>query len=144
MTLIYDYDGANVTLEEAKRIINEIVNESDDTTIENFWMVELSSVVLRENDRKILDRMYDYKNSNDAELLRRYSNLLKFVIRKILKKNWRRLLNNNIVEKYLEYDDVRFNSDIKKVYLENDICQDNLSGICQTKEVIEVIDQPVA
>ena len=105
MTTIYNYYLKNVTLVEARRIIEHIINESDDLTIENFWLIEVDKLTVSPNDRDTLEKIKLYKCTDNDRSKIRYDNIFKYMLRDLLKRNWRRLLNNEIVEKYLEYDD---------------------------------------
>ena len=107
-----DTMSKNLSIEEARRLIYKLVSDSDIDTIEKFWFIELDNVHLSINDSKFYDRILTLKNENNEVSNVLYNNCIKGnVIHILLKKNWRRLFNNSIIEKY--YDYIKNNSDNK-------------------------------
>ena len=99
-----DYMLKNLSLNEAKTLVHKLVNESDIDTIENFWFIELDNIHLSVNDSTIYNRILKMKNENNEVSNVLYNNCIKTnIIHNLINKNWRRLFNNDIVEKYNEY-----------------------------------------
>lgn len=99
-----DAMSKNLSIEEAKKLVHNLVDNSDIDTIEKFWLVELSNLHLGDKDSDTFNRIISLKNENTEISDVLYNNCLKGkVINYLAKKNWRRLFNNNIIEKYNEY-----------------------------------------
>lgn len=99
-----DAMSKNLSINEARRLIHKLINDSDINTIEKFWLIELDKLHLSVNDSNVFDRILNLK-SDDAEVSKvLYNNCIKGnVIHDLLKKNWRRFFNNNVIEKYNDY-----------------------------------------
>lgn len=105
MTLLYNYSYGGMTLAQAKRSIEQIIDESNDQCLEDFWLIEIDKLTVSSNDRDTIEKLKLYKCTDDDRAKIRYDNILKCLFKDLLKRNWRRLLNNEIVEKYFEYND---------------------------------------
>lgn len=115
-----DAMSKNLSIEEARRLIHKLVNDSDIVTIEKFWLVELNNLHLSINDSNVLIRIDDLRSENSEVSNVLYNNCIKGnVIDDLLKKNWRRFFNNNIIEKYNEYIKSKNNGD--KIWVMNQI-----------------------
>ena len=99
-----DAMSKNLSINEARMLIHKLINDSDTNTIENFWLIELDKLHLSVNDSNVFDRILNLK-SDDSEVSKiLYNNCIKGnVIHDLLKKNWRRFFNNNVIEKYNDY-----------------------------------------
>jgi len=94
----------NLSINEAKRLVHKLVDSSDIDTIENFWLFELDNLHLGIKDSNTFDEILSLKNKDTDTSNILYNNCVKGnVIHDLIKRNWRRLFNNNIVEKYNEY-----------------------------------------
>ncbi len=99
-----DAMSKNLSIDDAKILIHKIINDSDIHTIENFWLIELDDLHLSVKDSNICNRIIKLKNDNTEVSNILYKNCIKAnIIDTLLKKNWRRFFNNNIIEKYNEY-----------------------------------------
>jgi len=92
-------------------IINECIDSSDKDTIINFWIMRLGDVKFDDKDSRftiyILQKLLDNKKLTDSQ----YISLIN-----MLKKNWRRLLNVNIIDKFFLY----LNSDNSNLYCQKE------------------------
>jgi len=96
-----DAMSKNLSINEAQMLIHKLISDSDTETIEKFWLIELDKLHLGEKDSDVLNRIFNLKNDDTdiSDVL--YNNCLKNrIITDLLKKNWRRFFNNNIIEKY--------------------------------------------
>lgn len=115
-----DAMSKNLSIEEARRLIHKLVNNSDIDTIEKFWLVELNNLHLSISDSNVFIRIDDLRSENSEVSNVLYNNCIKGnIINDLLKKNWRRFFNNNIIEKYNEYIKSKNNGD--KVWIMKDI-----------------------
>ncbi len=99
-----DAMSKNLSINQAQMLIHKLITDSDIETVENFWLVELGKLQLGEKDTIIFTKILNLKNEGTAISNVLYSNCLKNgTILYLLKKNWRRLFNNDIIEKYDNY-----------------------------------------
>lgn len=99
-----DMMSKNLSINDAKNLIHKLINDSDINTIENFWLIELDNLHLSVNDSNVYNRIIKLKDDNTEVSTTLYNNCMKGnIINTLLKKNWRRFFNNNIIEKYNEY-----------------------------------------
>lgn len=99
-----DEMSKNLSIDEARMLIYKLISNSDIETIEKFWLVELDKLHLGEKDSEVLNKIFNLKSkgTNISDVL--YNKCLKNgIIENLLKKNWRRLFNNNIIENYDNY-----------------------------------------
>ncbi len=96
-----DAMSKNLSINEAQMLIHKLIECSDVDTIEKFWLVEIDKLNLTKKDSDSLNRILKLKNEDTDISNVLYGNCLKNgVIENLLKKNWRRLFNNDIIEKY--------------------------------------------
>ncbi len=94
----------DLPIDEARRLINKFVDDSKIDDIENFWLTELSNTQLSDNDLMIYNRIIEFKGNNSEISQALYSNSISGkIIHTLIKKNWRRLFNTDIIEKYYNY-----------------------------------------
>ena len=99
-----DAMSKTLSINVAQRLIHKLISESNIDTIEKFWLSELDSLHLSENDSKILERILSLQSENSEVSQTLYKSCISGdVITTLLKKNWRRFFNNNIIEKYYNY-----------------------------------------
>jgi len=95
---------SELSIEEAKKLIQNCVDESSNGTIEKFWFIELEKCSLSKNDSETYNRFLKIKNDNTEPSTSLYKKCINGnAIRYLIKKNWRRLLNIKIIEKYQDY-----------------------------------------
>ncbi len=99
-----------IFIKEARKIVYELIDNSDSNNnnkvdiIEKFWMIELDKCYLATKDSNTLNRIFELKNDKTEPSITFYNNCIKEnVVSYLLKKNWRRLFNNNIIDKYHVY-----------------------------------------
>jgi len=100
-------------VKEAKNLVYKLIDNNDSNNsnnnnkvdiIENFWIIELDNCHLSIKDSKTLNRILELKNSKTEPSISLYNNCIREnIISDLLKKNWRRLFNNNIIDKYHTY-----------------------------------------
>jgi len=94
----------NLSVKEANKLIFKLINESELIDIENFWFIELDECHLTIKDSKIFNRIIELKNNKTEPSISLYNNCIKGnIISNLLKKNWRRLFNNDVINKYYVY-----------------------------------------
>lgn len=94
----------NLSIDDARRLIYKFIDNSDINTIEKFWFVELDNVHLSVVDSNIYNRILKYKEEKTEVSQALYLNCIKLkIVHNLIKKNWRRLFNNTIIEKYYNY-----------------------------------------
>ncbi len=99
-----DAMSKTLSINVAQRLVHKLISESDIDTIEKFWLVELDNLHLSESDSNILERILNLQSENTEVSQTLYKNCISGdVITTLLKKNWRRFFNNNIIEKYHNY-----------------------------------------
>ena len=112
----------NLSIDEAKRLISKFIDDSDITTIEQFWFIELDNIHLSVNDSTIYDKILSYKRDNSTVSNELYNSCIKGRhLQYLIKKNWRRLWNNDIIEKYYKYihQDLNYKETVKEKIKEN-------------------------
>lgn len=88
---------------KAKKLLYKLIDNSEIDVIENFWLIELDECHLTIKDSKILNRMFELKNNKTEPSVSFYNNCIKEnIVSELLKKNWRRLFNNNAIDKYYQ------------------------------------------
>lgn len=93
-----------LSINDARTLIHKLINDSDNDTIEKFWLIELDNLHLTVKDSELYNRILYLKNENSEISKVLYNNCIKAnIITDLLKKNWRRLFNNGIIEKYNDY-----------------------------------------
>jgi len=103
-TKTMDAMSKTLSINVAQRLIHKLISESDIDTIEKFWLVELNNLHLSESDSNILERILSLQSENTEVSQTLYKNCINGdVVSTLLKKNWRRFFNNNIIEKYHNY-----------------------------------------
>ena len=95
-------------VKEAKKLIYKLINDDNNinkiVNIENFWLTELDGCHLAIKDSETLNRLFELKNDRKEPSISLYNNCVKEgIISDLLKKNWRRLFNNDIINKYYIY-----------------------------------------
>ncbi len=96
-----DAMSKELSIDEARTLIHKLITDSNIEIIENFWIIELNKLHLGEKDSEFLNKISKMKDENTdiSDVL--YNNCLKNgTILNLLKKNWRRFFNNDIIEKY--------------------------------------------
>ncbi len=94
----------DLSIGESRNLVLKCLGESDDETVEKFWFVELDKCTLSKKDSELYNRIFKLKNAKDNVSQSIYKNCLDGItIRHLIKKNWRRLFNNEILEKYQKY-----------------------------------------
>lgn len=95
---------SELSIEEAKKLIQNCIDKSNVETIEKFWFIELEKCSLSKNDLETYNRFLKLKNDNTEPSASLYKKCINGnAIRYLIKKNWRRLLNIKIIEKYQDY-----------------------------------------
>ncbi len=99
-----------LSVKKAEKLVHKLINDSNNNNsnkvdiIEKFWMIELDKCHLTIKDSKILNRILELKNDKTEPSISFYNNCIKEnVVSDLLKKNWRRLFNNDIIDKYYIY-----------------------------------------
>lgn len=101
----------NLNLASAKKLIFDLLDDSDFDTRENFWLREFETIVIASgnptyNDISTYQRILDLKNSSSEEDKKMYYNcIVGAVLDARIKKNWRKFLNGNILEKHKTFVD---------------------------------------
>jgi len=99
-----DAMSKNLSIDDARILIYKLINDSDIDTIENFWLIELDNLHLSVNDSNIYNRIIKLKDDNTDASITLYNSCIKGnLVNTLLKKNWRRFFNNNIIKKFNEY-----------------------------------------
>ena len=94
----------DLSIDEAKRLIYKLINESTIETIENFWFIELEKCHLSQKDDVIYHRFLTMKNDKTEPQQSLYLSCIKSnILHGFVKKNWRRLFNNGSIERYQDY-----------------------------------------
>jgi len=94
----------DLSIDEAKRLIYKLINESTIETIENFWFIELEKCHLSQKDNVIYHRFLSMKNDKTEPQQSLYLSCIKSkILHNFAKKNWRRLFNNGSIERYQDY-----------------------------------------
>jgi hypothetical protein len=97
-----------LSVREAKKLVYKLINDNNNINkideIEKFWLVELDKCHLTTMDSKFLNRIFELKNNKTEPSISLYNNCIKGnVVSDLLKKNWRRLFNNDVINKYHIY-----------------------------------------
>ncbi len=99
-----------LSIKEARKLVHKLIDNSDSDNnnkvdiIEKFWIVELDKCHLTTKDSNTLNRIFELKNDKTEPSISLYNNCVnENVISDLLKKNWRRLFNNDIIDKYCAY-----------------------------------------
>ncbi len=99
-----------LSIKEARKLVHKLIDSIDSNNnnrvdiIEKFWIVELDKCHPTIKDSKTLNRILELKDDKTEPSISLYNNCIREnVISDLLKKNWRRLFNNNVIDKYHDY-----------------------------------------
>lgn len=100
----------NLSVSAAHQLIYSLIRKSNTDMLEQFWLDELGKLHLSDNDYDLYDRILTLQSEVDKSEVSKalYENCIKGdILTDLLKKNWRRFFNNNIIEKFDNYIKVR-------------------------------------
>lgn len=132
----------NLAVSAARQLIYNLIRKSNADMIEKFWLDELGKLYLSDNDYDLYDKILtlqsEVENSEVSKAL--YENCIKgTILTDLLKKNWRRFFNNNIIEKFDNYvkekEKEQKNLETEICKIENKVCEIE-NGICAAQNHI--------